>query len=426
MKITFICGVFPPEREPSGVMADQLAARLARDGHEVTAIAPFPNRPGGQLFPGYCRSLRSTSTESSGYRLVRCASWLVGKRRRSLDRILENITFGLSSAWAAFRQGRPDVLIVETWPLFAVQFAALLAAWWGIPFLYYIKDVYPEAAEKAEIIPENGRLARLCRAWDARLCRAAAKIIVISEGMYELMASTRAVPPERLVMIRDWKDVEEFPQHALENAWRREQNIVPGSFIALFGGTMGHVSGADILVDTAALLHAREDVLMLCVGEGVRKHGMLHDARRRGLDNIRFLPFQPAERVPEVQAAANVTLLTVHPVSSDSSFPSKLISYLAAGRPVVCSAPQDSGASRMVREAEAGLVVRPGDAAALAAAILRLAANPDACARMGASARRYFETHFTLDRAHLQFRHLLGEFTSDPKARQSTTAQPAF
>src|SRR5689334_3289186 len=156
MKITFISGVFPPEREPSGVMADQLAARFARDGHEVTAIAPFPSRPGGELYPGFHRRLRSASSESGGYRLIRCANWFVGKQRRNIDRLLENITFGLSSAWATWRAGRPDVMIVETWPLFAVQFPALLAAWWRVPFLYYIKDVYPEAAEKAGILTNDG------------------------------------------------------------------------------------------------------------------------------------------------------------------------------------------------------------------------------------------------------------------------------
>src|ERR1051326_1247913 len=161
MKILFICAVFPPEREPSGLNADQLAARLAGDGHDVTVIAPFPNRPGGEIYPGYRRRLRSVPSQISGYRLIRCWNWLIGKRRRAIDRILENITFGLSSAWAAFREGRPDVLIVETWPLFAVQFVALVAGWWRLPFIYYIKDVYPEAAEKAGVIAEGGWLAGL-------------------------------------------------------------------------------------------------------------------------------------------------------------------------------------------------------------------------------------------------------------------------
>jgi len=426
MKITFICGVFPPEREPSGVMAQQLASRLGAGGHEVSVVAPFPSRPYGRLYAGFRRRLREVSAQQEPYRLVRCANWFVGQRRRHVDRLLENITFGMSSAWAAWREGRPDVMIVETWPILAVHFPALLAAWWRVPVLYYIKDVYPEAAEKAGVLAENGWLARLCRVWDGYLCRACARVVVISDSMRDLLASSRAVPAEHFAVIRDWKDPQDFQPHPIENAWRRAQNIPAGTFVAMFGGTMGLVSGAGILVETAEMLRQRSDLQLVCVGEGVRKLEMIAEAGRRGLHNLRFLPFQPGERVPEVQSAANVTLLTILPGYSDASFPSKLISYLAAGRPIVCSAPAGSAACRVVQEAEAGIVVPPGDAAALAAAISRLAEHPEACARMGGNARRYFETHFTLDRAHQQFQALLAEVTRDPATRQRTSPQPAF
>jgi glycosyltransferase involved in cell wall biosynthesis len=73
----------------------------------------------------------------------------------------------------------------------------------------------------------------------------------------------------------------------------------------------------------------------------------------------------------------------------------------------------------VVREAEAGLIVPPGDAAALAAAIVKLAENPETCARMGANARRYFEKNFTLDRAHEQFRALLSGVTPEEAGRRA-------
>src|ERR1039458_8908584 len=152
MKITFICGVFPPEPEPAGVMAHQLATRLAHDGHAVTMIVSFPNRPAGIIYPGYRNRLFSRTVTNEGYALIRCAKWLIGKQRRYVNRILENISFGLSSTWAAWREGGPDVIIIESWPLFATQLAASLASWWNVPYLYYVEDVYPEAAEQAGIL----------------------------------------------------------------------------------------------------------------------------------------------------------------------------------------------------------------------------------------------------------------------------------
>jgi len=414
MKIAFISCVFRPEREPTGVMAHQLSKRLAADGHSVHVIAPFPNRPYGRIFQGYRRRLRSVEPNDHGYRLTRCANWFVGKRRWTPNRILENITFGLSSSWAAWRDGRPDLLLIESWPLLATAISALLAKLWRVPYVYYVKDIYPEAAERFGLIPADGIIARICRNWDRRICLGSAKVIVISESMRELLAASRALPADRFAVIPDWIDAADFQIHPMHNAWRREQTISATVFVAMFGGTLGHVSGAGILVDAAALLRDEKNILMICVGEGVRKSSMQEQARRLALENIRFLPYEPGERVPELQAAANATILTTQPGYPDASVPSKLISYLAAGRPIVCSAPDSSAVSRVVREAEAGVIVQPGDAAGLAAAICRLASDPLDCVRMGLNARRYFEAHYTLERAHAQFRHLLAELTPDP------------
>ena len=177
----------------------------------------------------------------------------------------------------------------------------------------------------------------------------------------------------------------------------------------MFGGTLGLVSGVGILIEVARLLRDRPDVLIVCVGEGLEKARMINQGRASALQNIRFLPFQPRNRVPEVQGAANVTLLTMQPGSSDASVPSKLISYFAAGRPVVCAAPSGTSVARIVSDVGAGIVTEPGDSTALARAIVELAADSTGAEGMGRAARKYFEQHFTLDRAYRQFSAILKE-----------------
>jgi colanic acid biosynthesis glycosyl transferase WcaI len=408
MKITFICAVFPPEPAPAGVMAHQLATRLAQEGHSVTMVVPLPNRPEGIIYLGYKKRFRNRTVTSEGFALVHCANWLVGKRRRHVNRILENITFGISSAWATWKEGRPDVIIIETWPLFAAQFAASLANWWRVPYLYYVKDVYPEAAEGAGIVAPGGALARLCRLWDRYLCSHSVNVVVISETMRDLLSANRQLPQEHFTVIPDWIDESKFPVWHGESAWRHSQGIRNDVFVAMFAGTLGHVSGVDVLVEVASLLQ-EENLLLLCIGEGVQKPAMLNEASRQRLNNIRFLPFQPSESVPEVQASCDVALLTMHPDSSDSSVPSKLISYLAASRPVICAANAESAVARTVLDAAAGIVVCPGDAQAIANAILRLKSEPEAALQMGRNARRYFERHYTLARAYRQFSDLIRE-----------------
>jgi colanic acid biosynthesis glycosyl transferase WcaI len=234
-------------------------------------------------------------------------------------------------------------------------------------------------------------------------------VIVISEGMRDLMAQSRGISNDRFAVIPDWIDPNELVPQPIDNAWRREQNIPNATLIAMFGGTLGHVSGVEVLVDVARLLREKRDMLILCVGEGIRKRPMIEQCRSLGLENIRFLPFQPRWRIAEVQGAANVTVLTMRPGTSDASVPSKLISYFAAGRPVVCAAPVASAVSRIVSQSGAGVVVEPGDAVALAGAIGDLLHCPADVERMGQAARAYFERHFTLDRAHGQFSAVLRE-----------------
>lgn len=408
MRITFICAVFPPEPAPSGVMAHQLVSRLVRDGHDVTMVVPIPNRPAGAIYSGHRRQLLSRTVTDEGYTLIRCANWLIGKQRRNVNRILENITFGMSSAWAVWREPCPDVIIVETWPLFASSAIAFIARLWSVPYLYYIKDVYPEAAEDAGIIRPAGTVSRICRSWDRFLCTHSARVIVISETMRDLVSRNRQMARGCFTVIPDWIDESAFPVWRGESRWRNSQGIPTDRFIALFAGTLGRASGVEILVEVAAALRLEEKILLLCIGEGVEKQSMQDEALRQGLQNILFLPFQPSALVPEFQACCEVALLTMRPNASDSSVPSKLISYFATSRPVICSANQKSAVARAVLEASAGLIVPPGDALAIAQAIMELEREPERVRQMGRNARRYYEEHFTLDRAYPQFLELLG------------------
>jgi len=186
-------------------------------------------------------------------------------------------------------------------------------------------------------------------------------------------------------------------------------DIDPRLFVAMFAGTMGTVSGADVLIEVAKQLHQRPDILILCVGEGVLKDSMIAEARRAKLTNIRFEPFQPRERLSEVQASADAMLLTVRKDFRDGSVPSKLISYMAAGRPIVCAAPQRSGVVKSVEAAQAGIPIPPADSTAISRAIEHLAGRPDEAQRMGRNARDYFEKNLTLDRAYGKFTELFHE-----------------
>ncbi len=405
LRIAFITCVFPPETEPSAVMACQLARALRSHGHDVTTVVPFPNRPNGRLYPGYRRSFRREE-RMDGVRVIRCANWLIGPKRRPWNRILENVAYGCSSAVVEALEPRPDVLLLETWPLAAAQAGCWAARLRRVPYFYWVQDLYPEVLENSGLIRKQGWMARALRAWDRRLCLSSYVTIAISEGMRDELVRSRRLPADRVVVIPNWIEEEEFRPLPRNNAWRRGMNFGDDVFLALYAGTMGVVSGVDILVEAAARLRDRRDILLLCVGQGVRKDGMIAEANARKLANIRFEPFQDRPRVPEMHAAADVCVLTMAKGSSNASVPSKLISYMAAGRPVICAAPAETDVAKLVKNAGAGLVVQPGDADAIAGAILHLRTHPDEAAVMGANSRRHFVDHLAFRHRYAQFEAL--------------------
>src|SRR5688572_20137088 len=299
MRIALISAVFPPEPEPSSVMAAELAAAWVRAGHQVTVVAPVPNRPQGRVYQGFQRRLW-TSTSFEGARSLRVRSWLIGERRRAADRILENLTFGLGSATALLVQSRPDVVIMETWPILAAATVVGQCALRGIPVVNYIKDIFPEAATAAGLLASNSRVASALMRLDRWVCHHAAVNVVISERAAAYLVRSRRLPPAKVRAIPDWLDLTAIAPTDGGPAWRRQVGLDPGERVFMFAGTMGHASRVDILIAVADRLRHQRRIRLVCVGQGVLKPSMAGEIQRRGLTNLTLLPFQPRERVPDM------------------------------------------------------------------------------------------------------------------------------
>jgi colanic acid biosynthesis glycosyl transferase WcaI len=389
-------------------MANEIATALAKAGHEVSVFTQFPNRPQGRIFPGFRRRFRSIERVED-FKLVRCLHWVLDRNRRIMSRVLENLTFGISSGINLILSERPDIAIIETWPLFANWILHAICHLRGIPTVNYVQDLYPEVLEQTGQIRKGGKLANLLRAWDRAICNRSSHIIAISPGMKKLICGTRNIPEDKVSSIPNWMDSNKFPVLSRQNKWREEAGVSPEQFLVLYAGTLGHVSGAGILIEIFKRLSSREDVILVCVGEGVLKAEMQASAESHGLRNVRFHSVQPVERVAEMHAAADATILTTQENFPDASVPSKLVSYLAAGRAVICSAPRTSTVAQIVKDANAGIVNEAGDVARIADAVSFLADNRDVAEHLGANARRCFEERFTFERAFSEVTTLLDQ-----------------
>lgn len=392
--ILIISHVFPPEHAPAGVMVSDLAEDLAASGHRVTVFTGWPNHPAGVLFPGWHARWRSVEQDPRGFRLIRCGH-SIHPREGLFRRLWYYLTFGLSTLTAGARTGSYDVIMCLSTPIFGSWTAWLLAKIKGARFVYAIFDLHPETAANAGLI-SRGLPYHVLRTADTVLCRLSDTIVTLSEGLREEILA-RGIRPEKVEVVPFWLDGSKIQPRSRDTAWRREQGIAAETFVALYAGTIGYISGTEVLIETARLLAARKHILILCVGEGPLKGRLQEAAVRLDLENLRFLPFQPASVLDEVLATADIGMVTLLPEAGKTSVPSKVLGYLAAGRAVVAAVAPESDTAKMIRQGACGRVTACMDPAALAQAIQELADDPKTRLDMGQRGRAYLEKVF--DRA---------------------------
>lgn len=409
MRIGFIPAVFPPESPPTAVMAGELVRAWTKAGHEVCVICPFPNRPDGHVHDGFRRRPWSIDSFEKAQR-VRVWSWLIGKERRPLNRVLENMTFGLSSALAVLFIRRPDVVIVESWPVLATAQAVAACAARRVKVINYIKDIYPEAAIAAGLLRNGSLAASALTRLDRWICAHADRNVVISEGAAAFLTQSRRLPAEKVDVIPDWLDLSSILPTAGGPAWRAEVGLQPDERVFMFAGTMGHVSRVDVLIDVAEKLRSHDNIRLVCVGHGPLRSKMEGELSKRRLKNLLLLPFQPPDRVSDMQSAADVMLLTTSAHMGFTSVPNKLITYLAVGKPVICAVPAHTDAAVLVQDRHLGLVVPPEDPAALADAVQRMSAlDRSSLEETGRRARAVALERHSLESALQRFDQLFAE-----------------
>jgi glycosyltransferase involved in cell wall biosynthesis len=248
------------------------------------------------------------------------------------------------------------------------------------PFVYNIRDLYPDMAVGGEIVNSGFWVDR----WEKmhrRALRQAARVVVLGDDMRDRIID-KGVAPERVVVVRDGSS---FPSSLPERSDPVVQKIRSGfSFVAIHAGNLGFYGAWNTLLKAAEILR-NENIGLVFVGDGANRATL--EASAQSSPNVRFLPFFPVEQVPHVMMAGDVHIVTVRRGLEGVVVPSKLYSILASGRPVLAIAPATTDAARIVTETGCGSSADPDDPAAVAAALVQLRKDPARLAQMGARAR---------------------------------------
>ena len=368
---------YAPEPIGIGPYTTGLAEFLAERGWEVEVVAGKPYYPQWRTYPGY-RGLGWTRSSENGVAIVRCPHY-VPARPSGAKRIAHHLSFALAALPMAATRAlrlRPAIVLCVTPSLVSAPIARL-AAWLGRSRLWlHVQDFEVDAAFATGLV-RGGLLSRLLLRLERALLRSADLVSTIGPQMVARLI-TKGVAPNRTYELRNWATI---APGAAGLAYRREWNLA-GKRVALYSGSIGRKQGAGLILDAARRLAQRDDIAFAICGEGPELAELRDSAR--DLANVAFHPLQPAERLAELLALADVHLLPQVAQASDLLLPSKLTNMLASGRPVIATAAPGTGLAAEI--ADCGIAVPPGDAAALADAIVRLADDPALAARLGAEA----------------------------------------
>ena len=395
MKILYLSQYFPPEMGAPAARAAELARYWVQDGHEVTVLTGFPNHPTGVLSAEYRSKMRRLVMRENvdGVNIVR--TWLFPfPNRKAYERVLNYSSFCASASTTGIFMSRPDILIATS-----PQLLVGLSGWWlartkGVPFVFEVRDLWPESLAAVGMGNSDSLLNRSLGSVARFLYKRSEHIVVVTPAFKEYLIQNWKLSPEKISIVENGVESYLFSPR-VNNAELRRELGAEGKFVVGYIGTMGMAHGLETLVAAATeLQRTAPQVLFLMVGEGSDKERVINLARSQGLSNMRFVGQQPREKIPDFISVSDACLVLLKKSELFKTvIPTKMLEFMSCERPVILGV--DGQARKIIDQAGAGVYVEPENVAALVQVIAQLGANPVLRETLGRNGRRYVIEHFS-------------------------------
>ena len=403
-------GYYEPDLGPSAPLFTMLCENLVRLGHQVTMITMVPHYPSGRVTAKFRGKWLWKSVEN-GVNVIRVGLPSVDRSKLSL-RMLQFLCYQIGAAWAGLGK-KYDVVMASTSSLTSWLPFATMVVFRHKPAIYSIYDVYPSVGVTLGIFRHKPVIAFIASM--ERFCLNHATIIRIISDSFRPELRALGVPDEKMVLVYDWVDTDLVHPLPRENPFSREYDLL-GKFVVLYAGNLGLSQGLEHILTAAEALAEHQEIQFVFVGDGANREHLIAEAEQRQLKNVKFIPYQPRPRLPEVLASADVSLVSLQRGIGLGSLPSKTYSILASGRPVVACIDQDSETWNLIKRADAGLCVPPEDPAALVDAILTLKKDHALRDRLGRNGRNWAEQNHSPQSGAKQIEKIMREITTLQKA----------
>jgi len=417
LNILFFTENFPPETNAAATRVYERALYWVKWGHKVTVITCQPNFPQGRVFDGY--ENRYGVEEMDGLRVVRVRTY-ISPNRGVIRRVMDFLSFMVNGYRAARLEPVPDVT-VSTSP----QFFAAVAAWWfarrrACKYVFELGDLWPASIAAVGAMKPNLGL-RLIERLELKMYRDADAVVALTAS-FKANLVERGIPTGKIAVVINGVDLWRYAPAPRNETLAKQAGTDGAECVIGYIGTHGMAHALGNVLDAAALLQDRHDIRFLLVGAGAERAALIARAEREHLQNIRFLDPQPKDRMPEVWSLCDVALVHLKNSSVfEGVIPSKIFEAMGMGLPILFAGPAGEG-SRIVDGAEAGLVVPPENAQALADAARAFADDAgkrrELARNSHAAAPRYSR--------ETQARHMLGvlEAVLDGEGHKADAVQP--
>jgi colanic acid biosynthesis glycosyl transferase WcaI len=387
MKILIHTMYFLPEFGSAPILMNELATDLAARGRSVEVITTLPRPPHNEGYRGrfYVRE------NVRGFQIKRI---LTNFTVHPIGRLIAWTIYTLWSWLNLATVRRGDVVFLRLPPLQLGVTGVLARRLRGSRVVLNVQDIHPDLSIESGLL-RNPFLIRLAQAFEKWIYKHTNEILVISEGFKKNLLA-KGVPSEKIVVLPNWVDTETLSPRPRDNPVARRFSLTD-RFVLMYSGTISISSSATLerILEAAALLRDDPEIRVAVVGEGLRKTDLTAKAASLHLTNVDFIPFQPYGDLPDLLGSADVLLVPLDREKSLLSVPSKLYTFMSAGRPILGLAHPDSEVFSLIRETGSGVCARPDDPQAIASAIRALKADAAGRERMGRAGRAYAEAHFS-------------------------------
>ncbi|MBA4317055.1 MAG: glycosyltransferase WbuB [Flavobacterium sp.] len=395
MKITLITAYFPPEVGSASHLFFELGRELTQRGHHVTVLTGFPkyhvekSKVNSELKKSIWVKEKMENMDVIRIRTLDMPRQI--PIFRGLDQLTSSIMFFFFGLF--LNNNRPDIILVYSPPLFLGITAFFLRLIKKGKFVLNVQDLFPQSAIDLGLL-KNKLLIKLFRIIESILYRKADAVTVHSSGN-KVHVINCGGNQNHIHIVHNPVDTKFIVPGNRNNEFRHRYDIPEIKFVVSFAGVIGYSQDLDTVIDAAKFLREYKDIEFYIVGDGVEKQRLIEMAK--DLKNVKFLPMLPKDEYLELLHASDLCLVTLRSEVKTPVVPSKILSIMAAGRPVVACLPLEGDAPIIIKDANCGICLEPDNPVKLSEAIAEIYKNRESVNKYSVNGRKYAEDNFSLE-----------------------------